>query len=165
MAFIKNIGGGSTKTVFEGKLTILPLSGFIRHAKGDDVVVTIDHEMDSRFGHLGFGNNRRAYSEARNLAKTLSNGEPVMIGLIDPVTGITKVLTREVIRGGMKHHLAIIFNADFSYPEDVRKGSFCLRMSERIDKNRVFTERIMYTPGKNIVWEKDQLEMLNKTRD
>ena len=155
----------TNSTKFEGKLAILPLSGFIRHAKGDDVVVTIDYETDSKFGHLGFGNNRKAYAEARRLAKTLDNKEPVMIGLINPETGITKVFTREVIRGGMKHHLAIIFNADFSYPEDIRDGSFCLRMSERIDKNRVFTERIMYTPGKNIAWDAEQLKMLDRKRE
>lgn len=151
---MRNISG------FDGILVVLPLSGFIRQGKGDDVVVAIDHEMDSKFGHLGFGNNRNAYAAACRLAETLNNGEPVMIGVVDPKSGINKVLTKEVIRGGKRHRLAIVFNAEFSHPEEARDGSFCLRMSKRFDPNGRFSERIMYMPGENIVWDVDQLKML-----
>lgn len=146
---------------YGGDLVVLPLSKFIKPGKGDDVVVTIDHELQSRYGCLGIGNNRREFTAARKLAATLACAEPVMIAVEDPESGSPMVLTKEVIRGGKKHHLAVVFNAAFSHPEENRSGSFCLRMSERLDPKRVFSERIMYTPGEHIVWERDQLTRLD----
>ncbi len=149
-------------TSFNGiAFKVYPLSCFIKPGKGDDVVVTVDHEEQSMFGCLGIGNNRKKFTTACKLAAKLNCGEPIMIAVEDPEKDSPMMLTKEVIRGGKKHHLAVVFNAAFSHPEENRDGSFCLRMSERLDPNKVFSERIMYTPGEHIVWEKDQLVMLD----
>lgn len=148
-------------SMYGGELIVLPLSKFVKQGKGDDVVVTIDHESGSRYGCLGIGNNRKDYTAARKLAATLDYTEPVMIAVNDPESGSPMVLVKEVIRGGKKHYLAVIFNGAFSHPEENRTGSFCLRMSERIDPDKKFSERVMFTPGEEIVWDKDQLTLLD----
>ena len=83
----------------------------------------------------------------------------MMIAVKNPESGRLLVLTKEVIRGGKKHSLAVIFNAEFSHPRENRYGSFCLRVSERFSPARGFSERIMYSPGNNIVWDEEQLKM------
>jgi hypothetical protein len=145
-----------------GDLILLPLKEFVRPGKGDDVTVVVDHEELSHYGCL----NIEWYREDFALANDLATGEglnydcPVMVAIEDPESGSPMVLTRRVRRNGKDYFLAVIFNAAFSLPDENRPGSFCLRMTSGIDPNRVFSERIMYSPGENITWEPDQLAML-----
>ena len=46
---MRTIGG------YGGDFLILPLSGMIKPGRGDDVVVVVDHERDSRYGCLEIG--------------------------------------------------------------------------------------------------------------
>ena len=83
---------------YGGDLIVLPLSKFIKPGRGDDVVVTIDHEQQSRYGCLGIGNNRKEFTAARRLAATLDLAEPVMIAVEDPESGSPMMLTKDTAR-------------------------------------------------------------------
>ncbi len=147
-----------------GELIILPLRGFVKVGKGDDVEVVVDHETNSHYGCLDIDWYSDDYEMASNqVAKEALieyAGEPVMIAVEDPESGSPMILTKCVMRDGEKHFLAVIFNAEFSHPEENRHGSYCLRMSPAIDPNGVFSERIMFAPGEKIAWDVDQLAML-----
>lgn len=146
-----------------GDLVVLPLRGMLQPGKGDDVHVVIDHEERSKYGCLDIDAYKEDYELACKLA-TMEEGRepggPIMIAAEDPESGSPMVFTKCVKRDGKKHFLAIIFNAYFSVPDENRPESYCLRMSKAVDPKGVFSERIMYSPGDNIVWEPGQLEML-----
>jgi hypothetical protein len=144
-------------SIYGGDLLILPLSQMMKIGRGDDIVVTIDHETGSRYGTLGISNNRSDFNAARRLAIDEADEGPMMIAVEDPESGSPMMLTREIIRNGKKHHLAVIFNAEFSDAEESRPNSFCLRMSERLDPDGVFIRRIKCSPGQNITWEVEHL--------
>ena len=134
---------------YGGDLVVLPLSDLIKPGKGDDIMVTVE---GNSYGCLRVDDYPGAMDAAKRLAASLDLKVPVMIAVEDPESASPMILTREVVRGGRKHYLALIFNAIFSHPEENRNGSFCLRMSERYDPERTFSERIMFAPGKQIVW-------------
>ncbi len=148
---------------YGGGLVVLPLSRFVKPGRGDDVIVTIDHESESPYGCLGIGNNHKQFVAARNLARNLPYVEPVMIAVIEDEDDPPKVLTREIIRGGKKHRLAVIFNGALSEnPEENSRGSFCVCASERLDPHRQFIKRIMFAPGEMVVWGDDCKDLLMK---
>jgi len=149
---------------YGGELLILPLGGFVKHGKGDDVVVVVDHEANSHYGCLDIERYKADYELACNFVAKYAlkkyPNEPVMIAIEDPESGSPMILTRRVDNESGKHFLAIIFNADFSYPEENRLGSYCLRMTKGVDPHGVFSERIMYAPGERIEWTPEQLAVL-----
>ena len=148
---------------YTGEFVVLPLSKFVKPGRGDDVVVVVDHEKKSPYGCLDIEFYEEDFELACKLAM-MEEGrmakEPIMIAVQDPESGSPMVLAKRVMRDGERRFLAIIFNASFSYPEDSRRGSYCLRMTDVVDPKGVFSERIMYSPGENILWEPDQLKML-----
>ena len=143
-----------------------PLSGFVQPKKGDDIVVTIDHEPGSKYGSIGVGNNRKLFNDARRKAALVAAdyNEPVMVAVCDSGDGVTpRIFTNEIITGGKKHHLAVIFNAelDREYPSNFFAGnSFRLIMSESLDKKGLFSGRIVFSPGRVIVWDKYYLHSI-----
>jgi hypothetical protein len=148
---------------YGGDFVVLPLEKMLKPGKGDDVHVVIDHEENSQYGCLDIEFYKEDFELACKLAKMEEGLEPkgpIMIAIQDPDSGSPVVLTKRVMRNGEKHFLAIIFNAYFSVPDENRPGSFCLRMSGAVDPKKIFSERIMYSPGDNIVWEPEQLRML-----
>lgn len=148
---------------YGGDLILLPLRKFIKPGKGDDVTVVVDHEELSKYGCLDIDWDKEDYAQANDLAtgEGLDEECPVMIAVEDPESASPMVLAKRVRRDGKNYFLAIIFNAAFSTPDENRPGSFCLRMTDGFDPEKVFSERIMYSPGENITWEPDQLKMLN----
>ena len=86
-----------------------------------------------------------------------------MIAVEDAESSTLRMLTSEIITGGKKHQLAVIFNAEFEHlrADDYHAGnSFCLRMSDRLDVDGIFSERIVFSPGKNIVWNNNLFRAL-----
>ena len=145
-----------------GDLRCVPLSGLLQRGRGDDVFAVIDHERYSTYGTLGIGNNAHYYRFAQKLAtETIPEDYgPIMIAIVDE-SGVLRMLTHEVVLDGKKHQLAVLFNASFAHnPEETSDGSYCLRLSSRLDPEGKFSERIRYTPGKNIDWVGEQEEYL-----
>lgn len=146
---------------YGGDFVVLPLRKMVKPGKGDDVIVA--HEEKSRYGCLDIDSNKEDFELALKLAmmeEGRSQNGPIMIAVEDPESGSPVVLSKCVKRNGEKYFLAVVFNACFSIPNESRPESYCLRMTDGVDPNRVFTERIMYSPGDNIVWDPDQLSML-----
>ena len=142
-----------------------PLSDFVKPGKGDDIVVTIDHESGSKYGSIGIGNNRKLFNEACKIALgTKKYDEPIMVAVNDSGVGDTpRIFTNEVIVGGKKHHLAVIFNAELDQEcsNDFFAGnSFRLVMSDCLDKKGLFSERIVFSPGEVVTWNKNDLLLL-----
>ena len=161
--------------IYGGDFVILPLRDMkkpgrgddvvvdLDHGKDDDTVIVVDHEKDSRYGCLDIDYYKEDYNLARELAtgEGLDVGGPIMIAVQDPESGSPVVLSKCVRRNGERYFLAIIFNAMFSKPDENSPESYCLRMTEEVDPERVFSERIAYAPGEEIAWEPSQLKMLN----
>lgn len=139
---------------YGGDFVILPLRRMVRPGRGDDVVV--DHEEKSRYGCLDIDAYKDDFELACKLAKMeegLDPEGPIMIAIQDPESGSPVVLSKCVKRDGKKYFLAVVFNACFSLPNEHRAESYCLRMTEGVDPERIFTQRIMYSPGDNIAWD------------
>lgn len=149
---------------YGGDLKRYPLCQMKTHGRGDDIFVVVDHEHHSRFGVLGIGNNARDYRLAKKMAldeESFKSGCPMMIAVEDEESGSPMMLAHELIHNGKKHYLAVLFNASFAFnPEETSDGSFCLRLSSRLDPEGKFSERIRYTPGKNIDWCAEQVKFL-----
>ena len=121
-----------TERRYGGDLVCIPLSSLIRNGRGDDVFVVVDHEHHSRYGVLGIGNNATEYRMAlkKALEEETRKLGPTMIAVQDPESGSPMMLAHEMIYGGKKHYLAVVFNASFAdNPEENSDGSFCLRLS------------------------------------
>ena len=144
-----------------GELLLVLLDGLKVKGRGDDIcadIVVVDHEHNSKYGVLGIGNNAKDYTAAKRLALDSIVSGPICPAMI-AVNKNDKpmMLTHEVAYKGKKHHLAALFNAEFAHnPEETSDGSFCLRLSPRLDPERKFSERIRYAPGKVIDWTGEQ---------
>ena len=152
-----------TERRYGGDLVCIPLSSLIRNGRGDDVFVVVDHEHHSRYGVLGIGNNATEYRMAlkKALEEETRKLGPTMIAVEDPESGSSMMLAHEMIYGGKKHYLAVVFNASFAdNPEENSDGSFCLRLSSRLDPAEKFSERIRFSPGENIDWRAEHEKFL-----
>lgn len=151
---------------FGGEFLPIPLYRLIRKGRGDDVFVVVDKENHSKYGVLEVGMNPLDYEQAKILAAGWQTGEPIMVAIEDPESGSPMMLTRKVSRNAQWHYLAIIFNAKFAdNPEENSTGSFCLRLSDAIDPNSKFSERIVYSPGECIDWNEQQIAILKSFLD
>ncbi len=152
-----------TERRYGGDLICIPLSSLKTYGRGDDIFVVVDHEHHSKYGVLGIGNNARDYRMAQKLAldpENLKKG-PMMIAVQDEESGSPMMLAHEMIYGGKKHYLAVVFNASFADdPTENSPGSHCLRLSSRLDPSGKFSERIRFSLGENIDWCADHEEFL-----
>ena len=148
---------------YGGDYIEVPLTVLLKKGRGDDVNVVVDHERQSTYGTLDIQKNETDYDGAKHLAmmRIPEDVGPMMIAVEDEESGSPMVLSRKLEYGGKTHYLAVIYNASFAHnPEETSNGSFCLRLSSRLDPDGKFSERICYTPGKNIDWLGEQEQFL-----
>jgi len=146
---------------YGGDLKQIPLSSLIQRGRGDDIFVVVDKENHSRYGVLSIERNLYEYSQALALAAEQCDDEPIMVAVEDPESGSPMILARELYYNGERRFLAVIFNARFANnPEENRKGSFCLRLSDEMDADSKVSERIIYSPGEHIEWNAEQIDTI-----
>ena len=152
-----------TERRYGGDLICIPLSDLITYGRGNDIFAVMDHEHHSKYGVLGIGNNAREYRMAQKMALEEESQKmgPILIAVEDEMSGSPMVLAHELIYKGKKHYLAVVFNANFAHnPEENSVGSYCLRLSSRLDPDNKFSERIRFSPGENIDWRADHHNFL-----
>ena len=148
---------------YGGELIKISLRDLLKKGRGDDVRVVVNHEPDSKYGILDVQFNEFDLQMAEWLAidSIASDFGPMLVAVEDEESGSPMVLTRKIEYAGETHYLAVIFNASFACnPEETSDGSYCLRLSAQLDPDGKFSERICYTPGKNLNWTKEQIEFL-----